>query len=211
MDKHYVLKITIFIGAIALISVASFGHDFYKYKHSSDLLEGLITIDSQLHSEFFDTNETSYPWYIIEKHDGTFENTLSQEITKQDQVPIEHTSNCISTHQGEHKMDFCHAKLGTDKLQLEIYGGLPSFASSLMIEIWGSKFSCFFRAVYPAPVKNLQWKILSKELTLKKKNLKKGERLYAKISVKFEESSTYQGKNIKRKYTIKGYLKPIIN
>ena len=57
----------------------------------------------------------------------------------------------------------------------------------------------------------LIWKIISKELIIKNKNFKKGERLYARISVEFEETSKYQGKEIKEVYKIEGYLKPIIN
>ena len=211
MNNCFAVKFTILIALFLCFSGMLFGQNFHDYKNSKDSLEGKITIDNNLHSEFFDSHETSYPWYILKNDDGKFESAMGLAITEEDKVPVEHTSNCVSTHRGNHKMDFCHAKLGSDNLQLEVYGGLPAYASSLMIQIKDSKFSCFFRATYPFPVKDLKWKILSKELIIKNKNFKKGERLYARISVEFEETSIYQGKKIKGVYKIEGYVKPIIN
>ncbi|MBN1847066.1 MAG: hypothetical protein JW932_00625 [Deltaproteobacteria bacterium] len=182
-----------------------------KYNDCDDSIVKEISIDKDLYSEFFDTSEASYPWYIIRNDDGTFESILDKEITQEDITPIEHTSNCVSTHQGEHIMHFCDAVLKeSDHLELIIHGGLPAYASSLMIQIDQLEFKCFFMAVYPSPVFNLKWKILSKELKIKTKDFKKGDKLYGWLSVEFDETGTYQGKSTKEKYKIEGYLKPTI-
>lgn len=56
----------------------------------------------------------------------------------------------------------------------------------------------------------LRWNILSKELKIKTLDFKKGKRLYAWLSVDFEERSTYKGKEIVKNYKIEDFLKPII-
>ena len=166
---------------------------------------------NKLHSEFFDSHETSYPWYIFKNDDGTFETALDREITKEDKIPIEHTSNCVSTHQGKHIMSFCDATYESGVLKLEIYGGMPAYFSSLMITVKGSEFLCHFKGAYPAPVRNCKWDIISKELTLKNNDIKKGKRIYGWVSVEFEETSTYQGETTTSRHKIEGYLKPIVN
>lgn len=203
------IKILAVILFIFSSSVFLYGQN--NYDNCDDSIIKEILVDENLYSEFFDTSESSYPWYIIPNNDGTFDTFLDKKITKEDTFPIEHTSNCISTHQGEHIMHLCNAALrAPDHLKLIIHGGLPAYASSLMIQIDGSQFKCFFKAAYPTPIFNLRWRILSKEFKVKTKDLKKGKRLYAFVSVEFEETGTYQGKTTKEKYQIEGYLKPII-
>ena len=205
------IKIFIIVIFIFISSPFLYGQDNFDYRNCDDSIIKEISVDKDLYSEFFNTSESSYPWYIIPNDNGTFGTVLDKKITKEDTIPIEHTSNCVSTHQGDHIMHLCDAVLkAPGHLQLIIHGGLPAYASSLMIQIDQSKFKCFFNAVYPAPVSGLKWKILSKELKVKTKDLKKGERFYAFVSVEIEETGTYQGKTSTEKYKIEGYLKPII-
>lgn len=205
----------IFAAVIAIIvvryPVISFGQNCYDYNNTIDKLKSKVTFDDTLHSEFFDSSESSYPWYLFKKEDGTFESTLGEEITSEEKIPIEHTSNCMSTHQGKHRMDFCSATYNhSGTLELEIYGGLPAYSSSLMIRVNDSKFLCYFRAAYPAPVSNCQWNILSKKLILKSKDMSRGKRIYAWVSVEFEETSTYRDETRTNQYKIEGYLKPVV-
>ncbi len=195
---------------LVLLCGPTFGRDFQTYTHSTDTLESRIKVDDSLHSPFFTTSETSYPWHIIRHDDGSFEDTLDGTVSRRDMIPLEHTAQCISTHQGNHQMDFCHARLSGNTLKLEIYGGLPAFASSLMIEINGSQFKCFFRAAYPVQTPGLRWNILSKELVVKTLDFKKGSRMPAKINVTFEEITPRNGKELKEQYEIVGYIKPVI-
>ena len=123
---------------ICLFLIISHSQSFAQQNHYSnckDTIYSKIIIQSNLNSPFFDSKSSSYPWYIVQLEDGGFENTFGEEIDKEDTIKIEHTANCLSTHQGKHEMNFCHAKLTGDTLILEIYGGLPAYASSLLIEI----------------------------------------------------------------------------
>ena len=182
------------------------------YKNSMDSITKRVVIDKNLDSKFFNTHTASYKWFVVKNDDGTFENTIGTTLTDEDKRPMEHTSNCVSTHQGEHIMNFCDATLESDILRLKIHGGLPAYSSSLLIEINKKlEFSCFFQAVYPAPVTDLRWNILSKKMKLKTLDFKKGKRLYAWLSVDFEEISTYMGEKTQQSYKIEGFIKPIIN
>jgi hypothetical protein len=51
---------------------------------------------------------------------------------------------------------------------------------------------------------------LSKKLTLKSHNVDKGKRIYAWVSVEFEETSTYKGEASTSRHKIEGYLKPVV-
>lgn len=204
----------IFTAVIAILVICypliSFGQNCCDYRNTIDKLKSKITFDDKLHSKFFDSSESSYPWHISKKEDGTFESALGEEITNEEKIPIEHTSNCISTHQGKHIMNFCSAAHNSGTLELEIYGGLPAYSSSLMIAVKDLEFFCYFRAAYPAPVSNCKWNILSKKLIFKSKDVSKGKRIYAWVSVEFEETSTYQGETTTNQYKIEGYLKPVV-
>ncbi len=188
-----------------------FEEDVNSYKNSNDSIYKYAVIDKDLYSTFFDSQEASYKWHILKHDDGTFEDTMGGEVSDEDKIPIQHTSNCVSTHQGKHSMNFCDAAIKSGVLQLKIHGGLPAYSSSLLIEIKeNNEFSCFFKTVYPAPGSDLKWNILSKKLELKTSDFKKGKQIFAWLSVEFEETSTYKGEKVIKNYKIKGYIKPII-
>ncbi len=115
--------------------VMSLGQNCYDYKNTTDNLKAKVEFDNKLHSDFFDLYEASYPWHISKNEDGTFENMMGGEISEEDKIPIEYTSNCFSTHQGKHIMNFCDATYKSGVLQLEIHGGMPAYYSSLMITV----------------------------------------------------------------------------
>ncbi|MCD4741808.1 MAG: hypothetical protein K8R67_04905 [Desulfobacteraceae bacterium] len=195
-----------------LKALPSFDEDRKFYKNSNDSILKKAVIDKDLYSTFFDSHEAFYKWYIIKNDDGTFENTMGGEISKEDKIPIQHTSNCVSTHQGQHSMNFCDANLKSGVLQLKIHGGLPAYLSTLLIEVKeNNEFSCFFKAVYPVLVPDLKWNILSKKLRLKTSDFKKGKQIFGWLSVEFEETSTYKGEKAAKIYKIEGFIKPVVN
>lgn len=196
--------------AILCLPSTSSSQNCYDYNNTTDKLKARVAIDRSLDSAFFRSSKASYPWYIIRNADGTFENTLGDEVSEKDKTPIEHTANCVSTHQGRHVMDFCDATYDAGLLRLEIHGGMPAYASSLMIIVKDSDFSCRFKASYPMPIADCKWNILSKKLIFRDKAMEKGRRLYAWLSVQFEEISAYQGKTTTMKHKIEGYVKPLI-
>jgi len=196
--------------SILCLPCTSVSQNCYDYNNTTDKIKAGLSFDSTMDSEFFRSHKASYPWYILRNDDGTFESTIGDEVSEEDKILIEHTSNCVSTHQGKHIMDFSDATYDAGTLRLEIHSGMPAYASSLMITIKDSEFFCRFRASYPAPVSNCKWNILSKKLIFRDKDIEKGRRIYAWLSVEFEEISTYQGKTTTMKHKIEGYIKPIV-
>lgn len=178
-----------------------------------DEIAGKVVIDAELHSDFFKATTTQYPWYIIVHADGHLEDATDGTIDAEDRVQIEHTANCVSTHQGKHAMKFCDATLdGDGKLVLHISGGLPAYASLLDIEVDDeSKVKCAFSAVYPAPTGPLIWRITKKDVRFSSADTTAGSRLHGWISVDFEEGEIVDDEEKwGRTYKIEGFIKPVV-
>jgi hypothetical protein len=180
------------------------------YESTTDEIQSKVIIDHKIHSAFFNSHKSSYPWYITRNEDGTFESVTGEKVSDRDKKPVEHTSNCISTHQGHHTMEFCDATYDSGVLTLEIFGGMPAYFSSLKIIVKGVDFFCRFKGVYPAPVSNCRRKIIAKKLIFKDREIKKGKRLFGRVSVEFEETSTYKGVTQTSRHKIEGYIKPVV-
>jgi hypothetical protein len=211
MRHHAAIKIPLMTTMMLFLPGVSFSQDCYDYKHTKDPVVEKVVIDAALNSDFFSSHKTSYPWYILRTEDGGFESTLNQPITREDRIPIEHTSNCVSTHQGEHVMDYCEAILKPGVLALEIHGGEPGYVSSLLVTIEGQYYKFFFKAAYPMYDPHcLKWKIVSKKLKIKSAQFGRGKRVYAWISVVLDETTTGKVFNKSKRYTIEGYLKPVV-
>lgn len=179
-----------------------------------DQIVSKVIVDPALDSEFFRAKDSSYPFHIIEHEDGHLENTLGGEVSKEDVIKIEHTANCMSTHQGEHLMSFCDAQLIDEGLLLEITGGLSAYTSSLTLSIDKNKnIECRFDASYPMniPGEQLTWKITKKTFKMKNDNTKEGDRLLGWLSVEFDEISTKEGIINSKSFKIEGFVKPVIN
>jgi len=182
----------------------------YDYESTTDDIQSKLMFDHKMHSDFFNSHESSYPWYITRNEDGTFESVTGEKISERDKKPVEHTSNCISTHQGPHIMEFSDATYDSGVLTLEISGGMPAYFSSLRIIVKGVDFLCRFKGVYPAPVSNCKRNIIAKKLVFKDREIKKGKRLFAWVSVEFEETSTYKSVTETSRHKIEGYIKPVV-
>lgn len=65
-----------------------------------------------------------------------------------------------------------------------------------------------FSATYPSPTGKLGWKITKKELRLKNRDFTTGQRLFAWISITFEEADDSGGEP--KIYKIEGFIKPVI-
>jgi len=173
-------------------------------------------VDPKLNAPFFRKIKTSLPWHMVEHEDGSLENTLGDGIHADDIVRIEQTANCVSTHQGEHVMDLSTAISGKDGVELTISGGLPAYASSLVVHIAPTlRFDVAFDAKYPALTGDLRWRIKRKELRLQSATMKPGARLRGWISVEFEESEHTKDMppgsfSTRGAYKISGYFKPVI-
>lgn len=176
-----------------------------------DAVHSKVVIDPKIQSAFFEETVKSYPSHVVEHAHGKLEDTLDGVMEAEDREQLVHTSNCVSSHQGNHAMEFCEARLQEGNLTLAISGGLPAYASSLSIGIdRGLNVRCSFEAEYPAPTNGLGWRITKKEIRLREARFGKGTRLYGWISVEFEESSVEDGKKSWKPHKIEGFIKPIV-
>jgi hypothetical protein len=180
----------------------------------ADALTAAVVLDGGLDSDFFRSKLSSYPWHIIEHDDGHLEDTIAGGPANRKTVSkIEHTASCISTHQGEHLMSFCDATQRGKGVDLVITGGMPAYASMLMVKIDEKKqITCSFEATYPMtiPGENIQWRITKKALQIKNEEIKAGTRLYGWLSVEFEEITTLKAQTTRKTYKIEGHVNPVI-
>jgi len=179
-----------------------------------DALKAEVMIDSGLDSDFFRSRQSSYPWHIIEHDDGHLEDTIAGGPANRKTVSkIEHTAQCISTHQGEHLMSFCEATQRGQGVDLVLSGGMPAYASMLTVKIDARRqITCAFEATYPMtlPGEKLQWRITKKAFRMKNEGFKPGARLLGWLSVEFEEITSLHRKETRRNYKIEGYVKPVV-
>lgn len=176
----------------------------------SDAIVGHVVVDPTLDSPFFRATTSSYPWHIVEHEDGTLEDTFGERVSKASVKKIEHTADCVSSHQGKHAMSFCDAETKLGRLSLTISGGMPAYASSMNILMDGERFTCDFNAAYPGPAEGLGWRITKKELKVKSSKIEAGSHFYAWLSIKFEESRLVDGKIVWQPHKIEGFIKPQI-
>lgn len=174
-----------------------------------DSLVANVTVIPQLDARFFHQSRSSYQPWIVEHEDGHLEDTADGVIDAEDLLKLEHTANVVSTHQGEHQVEFCEATVTTDGAVLTFAGGMPAYASSLTVELDAKRnFKCSFAATYPGPTNSLRWKITKKELQLQSSELTGGTRLHGWLSVSFDEIDTVTG--VSKSYKMEGYFKPVL-
>ncbi|MCW1924836.1 biopolymer transporter ExbD [Luteolibacter arcticus] len=174
-----------------------------------DKLVAIAEVVPDLDSKFFGTMETArQPWIVEDTTDGSLADPMDGTLDPDDLLLIEKTANCISTHQGEHAMEFCDAVKMGDGVELEVSGGFPAYMSSLTVEIDAKRqFVCQFKAVYPSPDSLVRWEVTKKSLKLKTAPGEPGTRLRGWISVDFNE---IDATGAAKSYKIEGYFKPVI-
>ena len=181
----------------------------FREGECEDKLEATAEVVPDLDNKFFGSVETRRQPWIIEGEDGSLQNTMGDNIEANDLLLIEQTSNCVSSHQGEHKMEFCDAVKTEEGVELEISGGAPAYMSSLTVLIDAKRqFACRFNAVYPSDSASPRWKVTKKAMKLKSAIGEPGSRLRGWISVEFDEIDGTTG--AARSYKIEGYFKPVI-
>lgn len=199
----------IYLVMICLVDVASAQTAAAPSVTCEDSLVAKIEVTPKLDSAFYRQSQSSYHWWIVENEEGNLEDTADGVIDADDLLKLEHTANLVSTHQGEHLMEFCEATATTDGAVLIFAGGMPAYASSLTVDLGAKRnFKCSFSATYPGPTNPLRWRITKKELKLKSSDLTGGTRLHGWLSVSFDEIDTVTGAS--KSYKIEGYFKPVL-
>ncbi len=162
-----------------------------------------------LDCKFFHTLLTARPEMIVEHDDGHLENIAGENITEGDLVLIEQTSNCKTNSQGEHTMRFCDAGMKDKDVEFSIYESGGDYAGVLTVRLKPDRsFTCSYKANYVTPPTPREYRFKKQTLRLKSDKLEPRYRLYAWISVEFDEVDLKTGKEFPIK--IEGYIKPVI-
>ncbi len=174
-----------------------------------DTLPTKAQVAPALDDRFFHQSRYSLPWWILQDASGRLEDTMDGTIDEDDLRYSEETSNCRSSHQGDHLMTFSEAVPMEGGVILRLSGGMPAYCSSLEVRIQSQgAFQCAFNAIYPRLVKGLKWRVTKKELKIQSNDGRPGERLRGWLSVTFEETDAEGGRP--QSHTIEGFFKPFI-
>ncbi len=174
-----------------------------------------VEYDPDLVDPFFDVIETSWPWWIVDRGNGSFEDTTG-EITKIEDIPVlTHTADCRTQHQGLHRIKFARAKLLKDgTIELKIEDESASTWDSLTIGITHNQFSSQYRTRYlgDPPDVGLIWTTTKQRLVLQKNKYNKGDAIKGRIEFECLQEITnpkYGGRH-SQKIRVEGSFKPTL-
>lgn len=194
---------------VAAISLSGFVVADDKGSACEDPLTTKAQVAPSLDNRFFHQSKYSLPWWILQDEGGNLEDTVDGTIDEDDLRHIEETSNCRSSHQGDHLMAFAEAVQMEGGVILRLSGGMPACCSSLEVRLQSDgAFQCYFDAAYPMQVKGLKWRVTKKELKIQSNAGRQGERLRGWLSVTFEETQAEGNKP--ESHTIEGFFKPFV-
>ena len=151
-----------------------------------DQMWSRVNCDPKLTDPFFESNEWSYPWWILKHSDGSFQSTRSDdERPVKDPPRLKHTAKCFSTSFGsKHLVRFCEARLlDVNTIDLLIHEFSPAFRDALRVQIRKEKFTSRSWTLYIAgpPPDGYKWMTKRQELTLDKKTYRKGDVIKGRI------------------------------
>ena len=172
-----------------------------------------VQYDPGLSDPFFDSNEWSYPWWIIIRDDGSFEDTTGEITDLKDAPRLKHTANCITKYKGEHTIRFSRAKLYDDgTIDILIHDDSASTNDKLKIEVKNGYFSCQYWTTHVADRgdEDVIWTTKKQKLVLQKKEYRKGDILRGKIEFEClqEVTNPKYGARYPRIIRIEGVFKP---
>jgi hypothetical protein len=153
-------------------------------------MQSQVDYDPKLADPFFESNEWSYPWWIIKHPDGHFESTMSDdERSVKDPPRLKHTAKCFSTsfegEGGKHLVNFCEAKLlNVNIIELFIHESNPADEDALSVQIRNGIFTSEYWTVFrirPSIVPFATWTTTRQKLTLDKKVYRKGDAIKGRI------------------------------
>jgi hypothetical protein len=155
-----------------------------------------VDYDPKLTDPFFDSNEWSYPWWIIKHPDGHFESTRSEdERPVKDPPRLKLTAKCFFTSLGsKHLVRFCEARLlDVNILDLLIHESNPSFIDTLRLQIRNGMFTSQYWTgfkIRPTMPPGATWTTKRQELTLDRKVYRKGDVIKGRIDFECVQDMT---------------------
>jgi len=165
-----------------------------------------VIYDAQLSDRLFDTEEYSWPWYIIEHPDGHLENVTgddSKVVTK-----YRHTARVSSKYIMPHMIDTAYAWIAPNgDLMIALYYENVELNDHLLISLRGSAFSAAYWTYPLVTGAQAVWEISDANLVLQHPGAHVDGPLNAFVDVTikgvFEGGNTIENR-------ISGYIKPKI-
>jgi hypothetical protein len=153
-----------------------------------------VNYDPKLSDPFFESDEWSYPWWIIKHGDGTIENTAGGPTDEKELPHLKHTARCFTSFQGEHWIKFCNAKLlDADTIEHCIHDGDEANSDNLRIVVQKGVFWSQYWTVYKRIIRGHEgatWTTTKQELTLDKKVYRQGDVIKGRIVFECVEEAT---------------------
>jgi hypothetical protein len=173
-----------------------------------------VEYDRDIFDPFFDQEESSPPWWIIERDDGSFEDTTG-EITEREDIPrMRHTADCRTRHQFPRVIRFAEARRVADGLEIRVHDETASTFDDLTVLAHKGRFSAQYKTRYPAdpPDIGLIWTTTKQRLVLDKKSYRPGDVIRGRIEFEClqEIVDPRYGDRAPRKIRIEGPFKPIL-
>ncbi len=142
-----------------------------------------VKYDPKLSDRFFESEEWSYPYWIIKRPDGSVVNPRGGPTDEKD-LRLKHTARCASSFQYEHFINFCDARLldgGT--IELFIHEASPAVDDYLRIVLQNGVFWSQYWTYYKHLQSNsgLTWTTREQELTLDRQVYHKGDVIKGRI------------------------------
>lgn len=142
-----------------------------------------------LDSLVLDSSDFSYPWYMVQHSEG-FENTLGEEITKQDTMPlIHHSMAYIKGDFGEYRLPFAKANLENDTLLIKVFKEDAAGYESIGIYINNGKYVLSHDVNHIMPCQSISHYDTT-TVMLNRMNLATGDTIKGVFSIKLEEKIT---------------------
>jgi hypothetical protein len=178
-------------------------------------MESTVEYDTEMTEQFFEVDKWSPSWWIIERDDGSFEDTTGQ-ITRREDIPrLRHTAACRTEHQIPHMINFSEARqIDKNSIEIRIYDESASTYDDLTVIVRNGRFSSQYKTVYPVAAANsgLIWTTTKQRLVLNKKHYEKGEIIRGCIEFECveEKREARNGKKYIHTIRIDGRFKPTL-
>lgn len=159
-------------------------------------------------SNFNFTKKWAYPWYMIKKANGKFENTTGGTTGKKDTSHLYFTANCQTNVMGGYKVRYCTATRNGDNIKLNFADGLPAYASEYLVYINKNQYYFEPKIIYADLVSEQKktYRTTKSKLNIGG-DLHKTKLLSGYIDVEFTETITDPGKEpVTNNYYFKGYF-----
>lgn len=151
----------------------------------------------------------TYPWYVLKRDDGKFENTRGNSISKADTAHLYFTANCKTNVQGGYMLKYCFATKNKAGIRLNFADGLPAYANEYDVYIKNNKHYFEPKLIYPDFVAGQKktYRVVKSKLIFDQEDYNTAKILSGYIDTEFTETITEPSKTaIIYAYYFRGYF-----